>query len=273
MRISPFTPLFFIDRKADGIDSDYIQTFAPTDRILIEVFLHPDEDDNDWQLFMADGQLVDDIPWQEWQINDGMVLHFAILSPSPGFYKVQVGGKVSEVFKVTDDIRELERTTLIQYSHKDNLQRTDVAFFIDHMQHFFDFRVPGGFKDSNWTFSVDCEQFVTPLADISQLYAMESTQKKFTLGGNVGVPVWFGEMLNRILTCSHVYFDREKYCRKETNVPELTAQLEGVNSFVFTQMLQRSMYLDPQIEQNNLVLMRRVGECYRSTSTTENRIN
>lgn len=273
MRISPFTPLFFIDRKTDGIDSEYVQTFATSDRILIEVFMHPNEKDTPWQLLSAsDDKLIGNINWKTWQINNATVLHFSLLSPAPGFYKVRIGDRQSRVFKITDDPFELSRTTLIQYSHKNNLQRTDVAFFIDHMQHFFDFRVPGGFKDSNWTFSVDNEQFTTPLSDISELYAMESTQKRFTLGGNVGVPVWFGELLNRLLTCSHVYFDGEKYCRKEGNVPEMTAQLEGVNSFVFTQLLQRSLYLDPEIEYNNRLLMRRAEKGFRSNPNNENRI-
>lgn len=179
----------------------------------------------------------------------------------------------SEVFRVTDDPLILDKTTLIQYSMRNNRQRQDAVFFIDGMQYFFDFRVPGGFKDSNWTFGVESEQFVTPQADISQLFGLESTQKRFTLGGSMGVPVWFGEMLNRILICSHVYFDGIKYSRKEANVPELTVQLEGVNSFVFNQTLQQSTNLDPVIEQRNHAAMRRVDDTnYRATSSTINRL-
>ena len=178
-----------------------------------------------------------------------------------------------EWFKVTDDKRELKNTTLIQYSMKNNRQRNDTMFFIDGMQYFFDFRVPGGFKDSSWTFGVECEQFVTPSGDISQLFGLATTQRKFTLGSSIGVPVHFAEMLNLILTCSHVYFDGVKYSRKEANVPEMTTQIEGLNSFVFTQMLQQSKNLDPIIERNNHIAMRRVGETdYRSTSSIINRM-
>ena len=89
----------------------------------------------------------------------------------------------------------------------------------------------------------------------------------------MGVPVWFGEMLNRILICSHVYFDGVKYSRKEANVPELTVQLEGVNSFVFNQTLQQSTNLDPLIEQRNHAAMRRVDDSnYRAISSTINRL-
>jgi hypothetical protein len=132
------------------------------------------------------------------------------------------------------------------------------VFFIDGMQHFFDFRVPGGFKDKDWTFAVESEQFVTDEADIMSLYALESTQKKFTMGTAEGCPIWFGEMLNRLLCCNYVYFDGVRYARKDTSVPEVTEQLEGVNSFVFSQQLQQVNNLDPELELTNQAIMRRV---------------
>lgn len=273
MLISPFTPLFFVDRKADGIESDYIQTFADTDKILIEVLGDPGESFSAGVYREPDHSVLFPIRWQEWMVNDVTRLRFAVLSLTPGLYSVVIGGRQSETFRVTDDSRELEKTTLIQYSMKNNRQRNDAVFFIDHMQYFFDFRVHGGFKDSNWSFGVDSEQFTTRTADISQLYGLESTQKRFTMGQNEGVPVWFGEMLNRILVCSHVYFDGVKYSRKESNVPEITVQLEGVNSFVFNQAVQRSVNLDPVIEQTNQAIIRRTESYeYRSTSQTYNRL-
>lgn len=274
MIVSPFTPLFFINRKADGIDSEYIQTFSTTDQILLEVLAAPgtsihanvNNEETDFPLYT--------IKFNTWNINSSTTLYFTTISLSPGIYSVSIFGYGrSEIFMVTDDANILDKTTLIQYSMNNNRQRTDAVFFIDGMQYYFDFRVPGGFKDSNWTFGVESEQFVTQLADISQLYGLESTQKRFTLGGSMGVPVWFGEMLNRILVCSHVYFDGVKYSRKESNVPEISVQLDGVNSFVFNQTLQQSVNLDPVIEQNNHAAMRRIdSDNYRSISSTTNRI-
>lgn len=274
MIVSPFTPLFFINRKADGIDSEYIQTFSTTDQIFLEVLAAPgtsihanvNNEETDFPLYT--------IKFNTWNINSSTTLYFTTISLSPGIYSVSIFGYGrSEIFMVTDDARILDKTTLIQYSMNNNRQRTDAVFFIDGMQYYFDFRVPGGFKDSNWTFGVESEQFVTQLADISQLYGLESTQKRFTLGGSMGVPVWFGEMLNRILVCSHVYFDGVKYSRKESNVPEISVQLDGVNSFVFNQTLQQSVNLDPVIEQNNHAAMRRIdSDNYRSISSTTNRI-
>lgn len=276
MIISPFTPLFFINRKADGIDSEYIQTFAPSDRILLQILGPVDEAGIVAYVRNEEtGKNHCQIAFNVWDINSDVRLRFASISLSPGIYSVYFLGKniQSEIFQVVDNHRILENTTLIQYSMTNNRQRNDAVFFIDGMQYFFDFRVPGGFKDSNWTFGVESEQFVTPDADISQLYGRESTQKRFTLGGSMGVPVWFGEMLNRILVCSHVYFDGVKYSRKESNVPELTVQLEGINSFVFNQTLQQSTNLDPVLEQNNHAAMRRVDDTnYRSISSTVNRL-
>lgn len=274
MIVSPFTPLFFINRKADGIDSEYIQTFATTDQILLQLIGGRNDTVVAQIISEPDGAVLHQIQFNQWDINDTVTLRFTAISLSTGYYSVNIMGVGrSEVFRVTDDPLILNKTTLIQYSMRNNRQRQDAVFFIDGMQYFFDFRVPGGFKDSNWTFNVESEQFVTQYADISQLFGLESTQKRFTLGGSMGVPVWFGEMLNRILICSHVYFDGIKYSRKEANVPELTVQLEGVNSFVFNQTLQQSTNLDPVIEQRNHAAMRRVDDTnYRATSSTINRL-
>ena len=274
MMVSPLTPLFFDVRRTDGIESDYIQTFSTTDRILLQIFGTPTDDPVVFVLERPSGKTLYRIVFNKWRINSDITLYFTEICLSPGYYNVYFNDfGSSEVFRVTDNKNILDRTTLIQYSMKNNRQRNDTMFFIDGMQYFFDFRVPGGFKDSSWTFGVECEQFVTPSGDISQLFGLATTQRKFTLGSSIGVPVHFAEMLNLILTCSHVYFDGVKYSRKEANVPEMTTQIEGLNSFVFTQMLQQSKNLDPIIERNNHIAMRRVGETdYRSTSSIINRM-
>ncbi|MCM1139698.1 MAG: hypothetical protein NC453_14110 [Muribaculum sp.] len=272
MTISPFTPLFFDLSKADGIESDYIQTFSTTDKILLELICGKNES--------CIVQILDGItlaPLQQvsltaWAMNDTTTLRFTVLSFNPGLYIINVSGKRCEPFRVTDNPLELENTTLIQYSMKNNKQRNDAVFFINRMQYFFDWRVPGGFKDSDWTFGVENEQFVTDTADIMQLYALDSIQQKFTLGNSQGCPVWFAALLNRLLCCTYVYFDGVRYARKESSTPEMNVQLEGVNSFVFTQNLQRVINLDPVIEERNHLIMRRVNNTdYRQISTNNNR--
>lgn len=274
MIVSPFTPLFFINHKTDGLECDYIQTFATTDQILIEI-IGP----SNWlgvaQVFIEPEHTpLFQINWNSWQVNSQTQLLFTTLNLSSGIYSVVIS-KIgqSTVFRVTDDPMVLNKTTLIQYSMHNNRQRDDALFFIDGMQYFFDFRVPGGFKDSNWTFGVESEQFITDKADIMQLYALDSIQQKFTLGTSQGCPVWFAALLNRILCCTYVYFDGIRYARKDASVPELNQQLDGVNSFVFTQNLQKVINLDPVIEQNNHAAMRRVNETnYRAISSSNNRL-
>lgn len=275
MLISPFTPLFFgINRKADGIKSPYTQVFAPTDQILIEAICEPNEETGDWTLYTEPGHVpLQNIEYSIWAMNDKTELQFAVLSPSPGQYTVQIGEVECEVFRVTDNPVELMNTTLIQYSMKDNRQRNDGVFFIDGMQRFFDFRVPGGFKDSNWSFAVEAEQFITPSSDIVQLYSLDSTQKKFTLGNSEGCPIWFAELLNRLLCCDYVYFDGERYVRKDTSAPETTVLLDGINSFVFTQSLQKVVNLDPKLTLEHQAIMRRIDDTnYRTVNETVNRI-
>lgn len=275
MIVSPFTPVFFIDRKSDGIDCDYIQTFATTDRILLQFIGSGNMDVVAQILTEPDGELHSYISFNQWQINNDTRLVFASISLSPGIYSINVlsGGMRSEPFKVTDNELELSKTTLIQYSMHNNRQRDDAIFFIDNMQYFFDFRVPGGFKDSNWTFGVENEQFVTDKSDIIQLFALDSIQQKFTLGTSQGCPVWFAALLNRLLCCTYVYFDGVRYARKEASVPEMSVQLEGVNSFVFTQNLQRVHNIEPVIENKNQAIIRRVDSSfYRNSTANINRL-
>lgn len=273
MILSPFTPLFFPSAKADGIESPYIQTFAPTDQILIELI-----GEKTWDgaatVNEVNGTLSFQINFNTCDITESIRLRFAALSLSPGFYTVSINGiGRSAVFRVTDDEYILDNTTLIQYSNKDNRSRHDVISWIDGMQHFFDFRVPGGFKDSNWTFGVESEQFVTEDSDIIQLYGMESTQMKFTLGTSEGCPVWFAELLNRLLTCDFVYFDGVRFARKEASVPEASTILEGMNSFVFTQNLQKVVNINPKLTLEHQAVMRRVdGTNYRLATTNINRL-
>lgn len=274
MIISPFTPLFFPDVKVDGIDSRHIQTFATTDEILVEVIGLASEGTPTASIICEPSQdVLCRIQFSQWNINANDRLFFATLNLSPGLYSVQIGDKRSTIFRITDNASVLEKTTLIQYSMANNRQRKDAIFFIDGMQRFFDFRVPGGFKDSNWSFGVESEQFTTAEADIVQLYGLESTQKKFTLGLSDGCPIWFGELLNRLLTCTYVYFDGQRYARKDAAVPEITSLLDGLNSFVFSIQVQKVANIDPTLTMQHQAILRRViDENYRLVTENINRL-
>jgi len=261
MIISPFSPIFFNrEHRSGGRPSRYEQTFATSDRPLLEVILGANEDVPAIRLYNADTDAeIGTITPQIWEINDETKLAFATLAFGVGHYALAVGDILSRCFRVTDNPRILANTSLIQYSMGTNRNRTDAVFVIDGMQRFFDFRVAGGFTDGNYTFAATCETFTTDKGDLIQLYGMETTQKRFILGDCEGVPVWHAELFNRILSCSYVYIDGERYCRADGAAPEGTQIVEGCDSMTYLQTLQKVRMIDPAIEAENQKLIRRVS--------------
>jgi hypothetical protein len=212
--------------------------------------------------------------WKAWAMNTNTTLYFIELQGmSDGIYTASIGLNVSEEFAITAEESVLQDTVLLQYSNADNRQRNDAVFWIDGMQRFFDFRIPGGFKDDNWTFIVNNEQFTTSDNDKIDLFGQESTVKALTIGNSDGCPVWFADLVNRLLSCNYVYIDKVRYARNESEVPEMNAEVEGLKSYIFTQGLQRVMNLDPVLEGRNLLIMRRTDEDYRETTVDNETFN
>lgn len=239
IKISPFTPLFFSPSSDKfGAESRYIQLFAPTDNIFIEVITTTEYKMNGLLKNHVDGTSRE-IEFQSFSLKDGStVFHSTITGLAPGYYSISVSDQECNVFKVTDDEHELDKTTLIRYSMRSNKQRNDCIFWNGEEQFYFEFRAPGGFKDDDWTFAVNNEQFEISNGNIVELFAVESTQKKFTLGNAEGCPVWFAEHLNRILCCSNVYFNGVRFVRKGNSVPEMTQEIVSLKSYIFKVSLQ-----------------------------------
>lgn len=239
IKISPFTPLFFSPSSDKfGAESRYIQLFASTDNIFIEVITTTEYKMNGLLKNHVDGTSRE-IEFQSFSLKDGStVFHSTITGLAPGYYSISVGDQECNVFKVTDDEHELDKTTLIRYSMRSNKQRNDCIFWNGEEQFYFEFRAPGGFKDDDWTFAVNNEQFEISNGNIVELFAVESTQKKFTLGNAEGCPVWFAEHLNRILCCSNVYFNGVRFVRKGNSVPEMTQEIVSLKSYIFKVSLQ-----------------------------------
>lgn len=266
-RISPFCPIFFAPTTdKHGVKSRYVQTFAPSDKILFEVVTSSTADKPELSYKNLNSGNIIPHNLRSWQVSEDRMLYFAIITGlEEGVYKLIFENRESEPFYITKNEQILSDTVLIQYSMTDNLQRTDTVFWIDGVQHFFDFRVPGGFKDDNWAFGVENEQFTTPEYDTLEVYGFETTSKSFTLGNTIGCPVWFAELLNRLLCCQYVYFDGVRYSRHESSTPEMTIELEGVRSYVFQQTLQRVKLIDPVLEETNQCRIRRIiDDKYRS---------
>ncbi|RHI11534.1 hypothetical protein DW182_03275 [Bacteroides sp. AM16-24] len=239
IKISPFTPLFFSPSSDKfGAESRYIQLFAPADNIFIEVITTTEYKINGLLKNHVDGTSRE-IEFQSFSLKDGStVFHSTITGLASGYYSISVGDQECNVFKVTDDEHELGKTTLIRYSMRSNKQRNDCIFWNGEEQFYFEFRAPGGFKDDDWTFAVNNEQFEISNGNIVELFAVESTQKKFTLGNAEGCPVWFAEHLNRILCCSNVYFNGVRFVRKGNSAPEMTQEIVSLKSYIFKVSLQ-----------------------------------
>lgn len=270
MTISPFTPLFFPgSNPSDGVPSRNVQTFAATDHIMVQVCVGLEETDPSAFVNNAVTGDMEAVEWQEWEMSDKRILFTVLTNLDPGIYTFSVGDLTSDVFRVTGDEALLSSTTLIQYRFKDNRQRDDVVSVIDGEPYFFDFRVPGGFKDSGWQFGVENEQFATQRQDLVELYAYDYVAKQLTVGGPAGVPVWYGETLNRLLTCSYVYVNGERYVRSDSEAPSMNILVDGLDSFVFTQLLRKALIRDAAMEAVNQLAIRRVDEDYDRITDNE----
>lgn len=239
IKISPFTPLFFSPSSDRfGAESKYVQLFSPEDNILIQVLTTTEYKMDSRLKNHVDGS-IRDIEFQSFSLKDDTTVFYSTITGlAPGYYSVTVGEQECDVFKVTNDEKELSKTTLIRYSMRSNKQRNDCVFWNGEDQFYFEFRAPGGFKDDDWTFAVNNEQFEISNGNIVELFAIESTQKKFTLGNAEGCPVWFAEHLNRILCCSNVYFNGVRFVRKGNSVPEMTQEIVSLKSYIFKVSLQ-----------------------------------
>ncbi|MBO4550960.1 MAG: hypothetical protein J5733_09535 [Bacteroidaceae bacterium] len=275
-RISPFTPIFF-SPSADrhGVKSNCVQVFSGTDRILIEIIATGEESaPPDMIIHDVCRECEHTYSWRSWEMNETTTLYFIELQGmDEGVYYASIGNNESTTFSITSNEEVLHDTVLMQYSNIDNRQRNDAVFWIDGMQRFFDFRVPGGFKDDNWTFVVSNEQFTTNDNDKIDLYGQESTVKALTIGNSEGCPVWFADLINRLLCCNYVYIEKVRYSRNESDVPEMNIEIEGQRSYIFTQGLQKVFNLDPVIEERNLLIMRRVPPTLEGKEYRENTID
>ncbi len=246
MIISPFNPLFFLGQyRSYGEGSPFTQVFSPQDHILIQVIRTIHETPFSCSVHNAEsGTLQHTVYCRSHQINSTDIVDcYTLPSLANGIYLLTLDENISEPFMITDESRILEKTVLIKYSPANNSLRRDVVAFIGEERVFFSFRIPGGFKDNGWSFSVENDQFTTDMADIIELYGMESTQKTLTIGLSYGVPIWYGQLLNRILVCKYVFIDGIRFTRYQSSVPEKQQTMDGVNSFVFTQKLQEIRYL------------------------------
>ena len=239
IKISPFSPLFFTPSSDKyGVESRHIQLFAPEDEIVLQVLSDGGESVSGILKNIISGA-ISEIKFTRLEMSSTVMVYTATVSQlSTGYYSIAVNDIESDIFHVTDDQAKLECTSLIKYTSSTNRLRSDVVFVNGSEQYEFMFRVPGGFKDNDWAFQVNNEQFETSEGNIVELFAVESTAKTFTMGDSYGCPIWFGEHLNRILCCTHVHINGVRYVRKGNSTPEVTQELPGQKSYIFKVQLQ-----------------------------------
>ncbi len=263
MFISPFSSLFFPGaRKAYGRECDFTQFFSAFDTITIQVIRTSDEaralcmltrldeadneeeaseDEETGGFSSSGGKLITPVTYSVGESTKVDI--YTISNLYDGFYQVTIGGETSEPFEVTSE--GIDSSVKIEYSPADNSIRKDVVPVLGEVRVFFTVRFPGGFKPDGYDFSIDNEQFTSQTSDIVELYSRESMQETLTIGWGRGVPIWFGQMLNRLLTCKYVYIDGFRYARFESSVPEKQQTGDNTSSFILTQKLQRINHLEP----------------------------
>ncbi|MBP3536284.1 MAG: hypothetical protein J6J93_01955 [Muribaculaceae bacterium] len=269
MRFSPFNPVIFGNSPRDC----FPHVFSTEDNIMLECFKKRTEEMPPLSLEGADGTYS--LSWNSVPFGDTDVVFYLLRDLEPGHYTLRCGNMTSNAVIVTDDKDILSQTVLIQFCRNTNRDRSDIATLINHSRYFFDLRIPGGFKDEGWDFSVDNEQFETIDADIVELYARDSTAKKLTIGTSAGVPAWFGEMVNRVLSCDLVYVDGERYSRLREATPEKVSEDVDGERFVYSISLRQSQFTKPRDlkeEMLNRIALRRTPDSLRHITSAWRKI-
>lgn len=237
VKIGDLCPLFFNPIKDRyGIESDYMQTFYKTDRILIQIFAESNP-------YVELSNLVEGseepVTLQTYQHNTGVTMYYAVITgKEDGIYSLVVENQTSEPFCITSDVSVLKTTTLIRYSHKDNNSVFDNIFWIGDEQQIFEWRVEAGFKSQGYAPHVDNEQYRNQFQEIKELYSIPYDSFTLTFGNAGGVPYWYIRHLNRVLCVSTIEIDDKLWVRSESSVPEVTQVMEELPMFYATVILE-----------------------------------
>lgn len=230
--ISRFSSLNFQDWKHSfETDECYMQKFASSDVITVQFlsdayslpqFILANKDTGNSQSITAT------------ELASG-VYQFSLTNLEQGIYELKCYNKLGEIivyssFVVLPD-ECLENTSLITYTHYRN--QYDVKFNLNDEQIYFDFRVEGGFLYGENRFNVDAESFRSEDSVLTNLSALPYKTKTFTAGRADGVPIWVGEKLNLIFSCTETYVNNKKYVRSEESVPEISEIKQYYPLYVF----------------------------------------
>ena len=261
MRFSPFNPIYFSkDGVADDAMAGYVHIFSTDDHVLTQIF-------HDAGIIPPFLELLDcnteetlfQLSWCTYDINHSKAVSFYELRGlDAGDYILKVGNYVSNPIHVTSDLEELEDTVLIQYSMRTNVSRTDIYPIINGLPKYFEIRLCGGFKDEDWSFSVENDQFSTDKADVVILQSIEATDKVLTIGDSEGEPSWIGNKIGLILVCELLFIDGCRFSKSDDSAVEITdGNVEGTK-FVYDVTLRQARYENAAFERIIRATLRRV---------------
>lgn len=138
----------------------------------------------------------------------------------------------------------LDNTLEIRYAMHDNMHRQDGVFVFPVTgtplrRYYFTLRVDGGIKDSGWQFGIDNENFTAQNMDLLSVHANAYRNYQLTIGDSGdGVPVWFADLLNEIMSCDYIYINGKRVARNESETPEATQSLDNYNTFFVSQAIR-----------------------------------
>lgn len=266
MRFSPLNPIEFFP-VASTCRSNLPHLFCTSDHISFQCFHHPSEPPGALSLVDAQTkQTMAHLTWLCHKINLGLsVSLYTLRGFDAGQYCICIGNEyVSPAIEITDVADRIEGTVLLQYCNHNNYQCMDYYPDVNGRLMFLDLRLDGGFKDSDWEFSVETDFFTTQHADVVVLPSQDVTSKKLTIGKSHGVPTGIGKHLNRIFSCDTVYINGVKYVResgKELEVSEISK-----DRFVFRLPVREAAIYNCAIENANQLSLRRTPVTLRRAS-------
>lgn len=236
IKIGDICPLFFDVLKYEyANEGSFRQCFDTSDGILLQVFCSNGESPS---AFLLDkiNSTSEEIDFSTYNVNENVVMHYAMMYLKEGVYSVRLEGKDSEVFEVCDGSDGM----LIEYTHKDNNSVFDNIFWNGNTQYKFKIRLRGGVKPSGVNLEVDNEQFVNQKQEIVELYSIPYVTHTFSIGGVEGVPYYIAELLNKVFCLSDVKINGKGYVREGNAKPEKAETLGKKELFLYTMNLRPS---------------------------------
>ena len=268
MRLSSYNPILFFafdTGETHSGNSGYIQVFAETDHIMLEIFHGIEENPEPIVVYSVENEeIIRTLTWKRFFINSNNICSVCKFSGLPiGEYMLIFGSYRSFIQILGTD--DLDDTVLIQYANPDNNVRNDL--FSNFMSNilFFELRIRGGFKDSGWIFQVENSQFMSPQNDIVELYATDYTDKVLTIGTSSGIPSSIAELINLIFTCQLIFVDGIRFARSGEKLLESKKDLMFQNQ-VYTITLRESQFLNAKFERMIRISLRKVPERLRKVN-------